>query len=45
MANSFGNGKSSFQSHMTFREGAGELSESRYNLLIGATLTLSLIHI
>ena len=39
MANSFGNGQSSFQSHMTFREGAGELSESRYNLLIGATLT------
>ena len=28
-----------FQSHMTFREGAGELSESRYNLLIGAALT------
>lgn len=39
MANPFGSGQSSFQSHMTFREGAGELSESRYNLLIGATLT------
>lgn len=39
MANPFGSGQSSFQSHMTFREGSGELSESRYNLLIGATLT------
>ena len=35
----FGNGQSSFQSHMTFREGASELSESRYNLIIGAMLT------
>lgn len=37
MANMFG-GESSFQSRMTYRDGALELSESRYNLAIGATL-------
>lgn len=39
MANGYNQSKSGFNSWMTWRDNAAELSESRYNLAIGATLT------